>query len=355
MSIVEDDRAAVAWGRSDQAIEHQALSIWEKGVQKERDGSMTDAIKYYRQALKIDEKVEKIYRKKLREEWLLQQKLAELQLASPVASQGTAADSANTNEDGNEAEMEPCWIFEKLPNDLLLRVIRQVILMSGESWLNLSLTCTKFNELCFHNSGPFQVFASYIYQKQRYDETSLELNHISDLGTLEHDLWNSNYEKMLKDRPYIKFEGLYISVVNYLRHGVNSEGSSSLISPIQMITYYRYFRFYSDGHCLRLVTTDEPSQVVPHFSIDVPPRHSEICRWSLGLEDNFGRLIIRRSGEKYSFVEELHIKSHGRRRHHRLLWINSLVIDKEGNVSECSLRNEKPFNFSRVRSFASDD
>lgn len=353
MSVVQGDRPGVAWGGADPAAEHQALSIWEKGVQKERDGSMTDAIKYYRQALKIDDRVEKIYRKKLREEWLLQQKLAELELNSPATSQGTATESVN--EDEEEAELEPCWIFEKLPNDLLLRVIRQVILLSGESWLNLSLTCTKFNELTFHNSSPFQVFASYIYHKQHYDETSLELNHISDLRTLEHDLWNSDYEKMLKHRPYIKFEGVYISVVNYLRHGVNAEGSQSLISPIQMITYYRYFRFYPDGRCLRLVTTEEPSQVVPHFSIDVPPRRSEICRWSLGLEDNFGRLIIRRSGEKYSFVEELQIKSHGRRRHHRLVWASSLVIDKEGHVSECSLRNEKPFNFSRVRSMALED
>ncbi|QLQ82412.1 hypothetical protein HG537_0H01740 [Torulaspora globosa] len=342
MSIVEDKRP------TDQA-EYQALSIWEKGVQKERDGSMTDAIKFYRQALRIDEKAEKIYRKKLREEWVIQQKLADLQLATPT--QGTA-ESVNDNEDGNESDMEPCWIFEKLPNDLLLRVIRQVILLSGESWLNLSLSCTKFNELCFHDSTPFQVFASYIYRKQHYDETSLELNHIQDLRTLEHDLWHSDYDKMLKNRPYIKFEGLYISVVNYLRHGVNAEGSASLITPIQMITYYRYFRFYPDGRCLRLVTTDEPSQVVPHFSMDTLPHRSEICHWSLALD---GHLIIRRSGDKYSFVEELQIKTHGRKRHNRLVWINSLVIDQESNVSECSLRNEKPFNFSRVRSFKPDD
>lgn len=334
-----------------QVIPHQAVSIWEKGVQKERDGSMTDAIKYYRQALRLDEKVEKIYRKKLHEEWLLQQQFAELNVTTgPEATTETGDDDKASGE-----EMPPCWIFEKLPNDLLLRVIRQVILLSGESWLNLSLTCTRFNELSFNNSVPFQVFASYIYKKQHYDETSLELNQVSDLNLLEQELWNNDCEKMLKDRPYVKFEGVYISIVNYLRHGVNAEGSSSLISPIQMITYYRYFRFYPDGSCLRLVTTDEPSHVVNRLCKDAHPRHSEMCQWSLGLEDDFGHLTIRRSGEKYSFVEELQIKTHGRRRHHRLAWLNSLVIDKEGNVSECCLRNEKPFNFSRVRSFASID
>ena len=72
---------------------HQAVSIWEKGVQKERDGSMNDAIKFYRQALKIDEKVEKVYRKKLHEEWALQKKLAEVSI-SP-AEDNVAAETKN--------------------------------------------------------------------------------------------------------------------------------------------------------------------------------------------------------------------------------------------------------------------
>ncbi|CCE93219.1 SCF ubiquitin ligase complex subunit HRT3 TDEL_0F04080 [Torulaspora delbrueckii] len=332
---------------------HQAVSIWEKGVQKERDGSMNDAIKFYRQALKIDEKVEKVYRKKLHEEWALQKKLAEVSI-SPAEDNVAAEPKNEDNEAEQEQKVLPCWILELLPNDLLLKIVRQVVLTSGESWLNLSLTCSKFNELCLQNTVPYKVFASYIYEKQRYDQASLELNQISDLHILEEDLWKTNHQKMLKDRPYIKFQGIYISIVNYLRHGANAEGSLSLINPIQMITYYRYFRFYPDGRCLRLVTTDEPSHVVSHFSDKTTPKGSEICRWSLALDDNLGRLNIRRSDEKYSYFEELQIKSQGHKRHNRLSWINSLVIDKEGNVSECSLRNEKPFFFSRVRSYAQE-
>lgn len=341
---------------TDEAIEHQAVSVWEKGVQKERDGSMTDAIKYYRQALKIDEKVEKTYRKKLHAEWQLQKELAELRISNTATAQATATEMVNTDDDlEDEPEMLPCWILEMLPDDLVLRVIRQVVISSGESWLNLSLTCKRFNALCFHNSAPFRVFASHTYQRQFYDSTSVDCEDMSDLEMLlEEDFWDQDCEKILRKRPYIKFEGVYISIVNYLRHGVNAEGSSSLISPIQMITYYRYFRFYADGRCLRLVTTDEPSQVVNRFSKEDPPRHSEICYWGLGVNSTFNHIYIRRAGEKYSFVEELQIKSHGRKRHHRLTWVNSLVIDKQGNVSECCLRNEKPFNFSRVRSFAID-
>lgn len=340
--------------RNSQTAAHHAVSVWEKGVQKERDGSMNDAIKFYRQALKIDEKVEKVYRKKLHEEWLLQKKLAEVKIASEDKETAIIEPESSEIQTEEEQELLPCWILEMLPNDLLLRIVRQVVLNSGESWLNLSLTCSKFNDLCLHNTVPYKVFAAFIYEKQRYDEASLALNQISDLHALEDDLWGTNHQKMLKDRPYVKFQGLYISIVNYLRHGANAEGSQSLLNPIQMITYYRYFRFFPDGRCLRLLTTDEPSHVVSRFSDKTPPYKSEICRWSIALDDDFGRLSVRRSDEKYSYVEELQIKSQGHKRHNRLSWLNSLVFDKEGNVSECSLRNEKPFFFSRVRSYAQD-
>lgn len=334
---------------------HHAVSIWEKGVQKERDGSMNDAIRYYRQALKIDEKVEKVYRRKIHEEWVVQKRLAEMSLSSPATEQdSTVGTELGQTEDEEDPELPPCWIIEMLPNDILLRIVRQVVLNSGESWLNLSLSCSKFNELCLHNSVPYKVFASYIYDKQRYDMASLKLNDVTDMNVLGHELWGDDHLKMLKERPYVKFQGLYISIVNYLRYGANAEGSLSLLNPIQMITYYRYLRFYPDGRCLRLVTTDEPSYVVNLFSDKNPPAGSRICQWRLSLDDNFGRMTIKRSDEKYSYIEELQIKTQGHKRHNRLSWLSSVVVDKEGNYSECSLRNEKPFYFSRVRSYAQE-
>lgn len=42
----------------------EAIAIWEKGVLKEKDGSMSDAINFYRSALKIHDNVESLYRKK---------------------------------------------------------------------------------------------------------------------------------------------------------------------------------------------------------------------------------------------------------------------------------------------------
>ncbi|EDO18218.1 hypothetical protein Kpol_543p48 [Vanderwaltozyma polyspora DSM 70294] len=330
----------------------KAIAIWEKGVAKEKVGLMNDAIRYYRQALKIHEGVEKIYRKKLQQEWELQKKLSQLNLNELGQSKDTDSVSGETTDHQGSVDVLPCWILEMLPNDLLLKVIKQVVLQSGESWVNLSLTCSTFNKLCFHTTLPFNTFSNYIYPEQHYDESTMTINGISNLKALEEEIWNNDTKQMLKDRPYIKFQGLYISTVNILRHGANVEGSSSFLNPIHMITYYRYFRFYPDGSCLRLLTTDEPTKVVNHFHRELPPKYSESCRWSLGFDDNFGHLTITRSNDKYSFIEELKIKNHSNRRHHIFKWFRSAVIDKEGNVSELSLRNEKTFFFSRVKSYS---
>ncbi|CAB4255476.1 similar to Saccharomyces cerevisiae YLR097C HRT3 Putative SCF-ubiquitin ligase F-box protein, based on both genetic and physical interactions and sequence similarity [Maudiozyma barnettii] len=326
-----------------------AISIWEKGVFKERDGSMSDAIKYYREALKVYDQVEKVYRKKLHEEWLLFKKLEKLKL-SEDSKINTADDSTNNDED--DESLLPCWIFEMLPNDILLRIVSHVVEYSGESWVNLSLSCSKFNELCFHNSIPYKIFKNVIYSKQVYDNALQTLNGEDSVKNLEEIFWDKDYELMLKQRPYIKFEGVYISVVNYLRYGSNVDGSSSLRNPVHMITYYRYFRFYEDGKVLRLLTTDEPTFVVKYFTRENNIKSSHLCSWKLYFDGETNYITISRSNDKYAFKEKLTIKNQGNKRFQRLKWMETTVEDKEGNISKCSLKNEKPFFFSRVISFA---
>ncbi|GCE97629.1 hypothetical protein ZYGM_004290 [Zygosaccharomyces mellis] len=328
-----------------------AISWWERGVQKEKDGSMNDAIRFYREALKTHEGVEKLYRKKLFEEHELEKRLEQLHLGSIDSKNDKISleEQAEVNQD--DSPRDPCWLLDILPPDVLSTIVRYVVLQSGESWLNLSLTCSFFNNLCFQEMDPYRTFAHLIYPKQHYDEMAMDLNGISNIGVWEKEFWGTDYRRMLMERPYVKFGGIYISVVNYLRYGANQEGSRSWLNPIHMITYYRYFRFYSDGGCLRLLTTDEPSMIVPHFSRDTPPRNSEMCRWTLGFDHAFGHLTITRSSSKYTFVEELQIKDQGTRIHQRLKWLSSIIIDKEGEVTECSMKKEKPFFFSRVRSY----
>lgn len=260
-------------------------------------------------------------------------------------------DQGQTDEDGVEEETLPCWILDMLPNDVLQKIVRELVLVSGESWVHLSLTCRKFQELCFQDPEPFRTFAQYIYPLQCYDEAAMTLNGVSNISTLEQAFWGDDYRRMLAERPYLKFQGCYISVVNYVRHGSNVEGSSSLINPVHMITYYRYFRFYPDGTCLRLLTTDEPSTVVKTYDRSHNIKDADLCRWSLSLDDDFSLLTVTRTNEKYEFEEKLRIHDHSRKKYQRLKWVSSGAYDHHGERIDFSLRKEKPFSFSRVTSY----
>lgn len=334
------------------------IRIWERGISKEKSGSMTDAIKYYRKALRLEPNVERLYRQKLQEEWDLSQKLANLEIRvesqnnDDVEVDGIELSTETTDE---EEEVLPCWILDMLPDDILSMIVQEVILSSPISWVNLSLSCKKFNQLCFHESVPYRTFAEHIYSKQQYDRQALHLNGIDNIKVMEENIWNNDYRRMLKERPYIKFQGTYISVVNYLRHGAVQEGSSSLINPIHMITYYRYFRFYPNGKCLRLVTTEEPNVIVRQFSIEnhSEMKESDICSWSLSLDHSFGRLLVRRTRKKdmIHFQEELDIVNQGHKRFSKLKWVQSIGTKSDGTMMQFSLKKEKPFVFSRVRAY----
>lgn len=341
----------------------EAIALWELGYSKETAGAMTDAIKYYRKALRMNPDVEKLYRKKMHDEWRLNEEMKKLKLNSNV---NIVDGSSETDPDGRKEETEglsqtedlvelPCWILDMLPDDILSMIIDMVVLSSADSWMNLSLTCKKFNLLCFHDSSPYRTFAEYIYKKQVYNENEMRLNGISDIQALAETVWGQNYRKMLKERPYIKFHGIYISVVNYLRHGSIPEGSSSLLNPIHMITYYRYFRFYPDGRCIRLLTTDEPNIVVPGFSLErcSERKDSDFCSWSLSLDDGLDQLTIKRNRRKdgLEFNEILKISNRGHKKFSKLKWIASSATRQDGTTMQFSLSKEKPFHFSKAKSY----
>lgn len=74
------------------------------------------------------------------------------------------------------------------------------------------------------------------------------------------------WSQVFQTFPRIRFTGIYISTVNYSRPGGASAFRTTWNSPIHIVTYYRYLRFYSDGTVISLLSTTEPIDVVPHIS-----------------------------------------------------------------------------------------
>jgi F-box protein 9 len=182
------------------------------------------------------------------------------------------------------------------------------------------------------------------------------------------------FRALFRQRPRVRFNGCYISTVNYTRPGAASTMTLTWGSPIHIVTYYRYLRFLRDGTCISLLTTAEPSDVVPHLYTEhmhknhgalpsAPMKDALLGRWRLtgpetpGDEDSEkeGALVVETAGAhpKYTNKMLLSIGSAGRGvRNNKLAWQGywsyNLLTDDWG---EYGLKNDRPFYWSRVKSY----
>ncbi len=189
------------------------------------------------------------------------------------------------------------------------------------------------------------------------------------------------YRHMFHARPRIRFNGLYISTVNYTRPGASSPTQLTWNSPVLIVTYYRYLRFFRDGAVVSLLTTTEPSEVVPVLQRENLGAAGGVMRdalpgrWRLSgpagragkagkagdgeeeeeEEEEEGMLHVETAGvtPKYLYKLQLQVGSAGRgARNNKLAWrgywsYNRLTDDWGG----FGLKNDRAFYWSRVRSY----
>ncbi|KAF2262202.1 hypothetical protein CC78DRAFT_498764 [Lojkania enalia] len=186
------------------------------------------------------------------------------------------------------------------------------------------------------------------------------------------------YRTLFRHRPRLRFNGCYVSTVNYTRPGASSPTSISWNSPIHIVTYYRYLRFFRNGIAISLLTTAEPADVVPYLHIEhvhknhgnlppAPMKDALLGRWRLsGPEvlgdredepkgEKEGTLYVETEGvtPKYLYKMVLALGSAGRgTRNNKLVWqgywsYNRLTDD----WAEFGLKNDRPFYWGRVKSY----
>ncbi|KAL8784479.1 MAG: hypothetical protein Q9195_009026 [Heterodermia aff. obscurata] len=192
-----------------------------------------------------------------------------------------------------------------------------------------------------------------------------------------------DYRTMFRFRPRIRFNGCYISTVNYIRPGGSTPSQLSWNTPVHIVTYYRYLRFFRDGSCVSLQTTAEPLDVVHHLTkANIPSRvgyaktnpsllppmsimqHALRGRWKLQSplsetkDEPEGTVSIETLGidpDKYIYVMSLALRSAGRKegpRNNKLAWRGFWSYNKlADDWAEFGLRNDKPFFWSRVGSY----
>jgi F-box protein 9 len=186
------------------------------------------------------------------------------------------------------------------------------------------------------------------------------------------------YRNLFRRRPRIRFNGCYISTVNYARPGASSVTMISWNSPIHIVTYYRYLRFLRDGTCISLLTTSEPADVVPYLHKEhmhknhgalpsAPMKDALLGRWRLSgpekpavegeveVGEKEGMLHIETAGvtPKYLYKLALGFGSAGRgARNNKLVWHGYWSYNKlTDDWAEFGLKNDRGFYFSRVKSY----
>lgn len=185
-----------------------------------------------------------------------------------------------------------------------------------------------------------------------------------------HSLYASSWQRMFRFRPRIRFNGCYICTVNYIRSGLANANTITWNSPVHIVTYYRYLRFFRDGTAISLQTTAEPADVVHHLTREVVTSGFNVAgqsvlkgRWRLAREaDNPGApasevegdIMIETEGvAKYIYRLDLALRSAGKgAKNNKLVWkgfysYNTLTED----WAEFTLRDNSPFFFSRVKSY----
>lgn len=221
-------------------------------------------------------------------------------------------------------------------------------------------------------------------------EQALDATH----ALLAVPAYRGSWQRMFRWRPRVRFNGCYISTVNYIRPG-QQVNSVTWNSPVHIVTYYRYLRLFRDGTAISLCTVEEPAAVIHHMTMEALALHAKgamahlpssvmqhalRARWQLSsaadrlwreggdgdeemqqqeevsLEDAEGTLYVENDGGgNYLYRMELALGSAGKgAKNNKLNWRGFYSFNKTSEVWDAfTLKqdNSKPWFFSRVKSY----
>lgn len=322
-----------------------ALDDFEKAVDREHVGKLGDAVKYYREAFRKNEQVDKLFREKYYSKKTLIQTCTGSSAALDHLSRDVAVLSVGNDvsdkqeklqaEDENEQEEENSLIME-LPLEVLEHILICLALDDFKSFVTSAYTCKKFWQLFQKSQAIWKSVCLKEYSNQHYlpEVIEEEFKGAVTQCLIVESLYDSNWQNMYSKRARVRFNGVYISTCNYMRSGMGETWST----PIHMVTYYRYCRFYRDGTCISLLTVAEPADVVPvflrqtmdgshpvvHIKNDgtLLTRPKDILYGTWQLTSNDGDLLIQSEGsvDRYTFYLHLQIRSSGKNHHNKLKW-----------------------------------
>lgn len=279
-----------------------ALDHYEMAVVRETEGKLGESLDLYRKAFRLDDCVDQIYKRKHFPASSFKPKPAEpistaavVRNKEPPKASPTISALVASFLDAPilgalpliSRDISPPCPIKDLPDELLVDILDHVANTDIAMLSRLAQVSKRFAYLVTTEESIWKHLVHrprfgfggmhYAYNKE-ISGVPLEFS-IADMSLKERSkpaprllpfMLPTNtayptYRHMFQHRPRIRFSGVYISTVNYTRPGASGPNTLTWNTPIHVVTYYRYLRFYRDGSCISLLTTVEPMDVVPHL------------------------------------------------------------------------------------------
>nr|KAF6362833.1 F-box protein 9 [Pipistrellus kuhlii] len=188
----------------------------------------------------------------------------------------------------------------------------------------------------------------------------------------------TSWREMFLERPRVRFDGVYISKTTYIRQGEQS--LDGFYRAWHQVEYYRYIRFFPDGHVMMLTTPEEPQSIVPrlrtrntrtdavllgHYRLsqDTDNQTKVFAVITKKKEEKpldykyryFRRVSVQEADQ--SFHVGLQLCSSGHQRFNKLIWIHHschITYKSTGETAVTAFEIDKmytPLFFGRVRSY----
>lgn len=389
-----------------------ALEHYEKAAEREAQGNLGDSLTHYRKAFRIDDRVDLKYKNKHFPPSAAPKPTTSTHPSSttPLPANSQPSSAALPTQDllssfsslhitpappPIEGAPEPPCPIASLPQEILIHILTDLALLDPASFLRTAQTCKClayliatedqiWKRLCWghevgfggmHYNWQLEVSGAPLpFALGTHNDIPVSLDLTPRPPLLLNQLYPS-YATMFRHRPRLRFDGLYISTVNYMRAGAAAATQSTWDSPVHIVTYYRYLRFFRSGAVISLLGTHEPSEVVHALLPSLlegkrAPKGSAVAdarrgRWRLGggaggdgeekdeAPGDEAALTIETEGCDTRYIYRMALRVKGQERGRARLgwegfWNWNRLTDDWG---EFGLRNDKPFVFSKVHSY----
>ncbi|EME40061.1 hypothetical protein DOTSEDRAFT_74806, partial [Dothistroma septosporum NZE10] len=344
-----------------------ALEHYERAVEKETQGNLSESMRHYRKAFKLDDGVHEAYKRKhFPPSSFVKPKPQNVNPSNaPATVPGTAHHSLHGSSEALPATLkqlvddfaslrikapppptdaspqEKCPIAE-LPEELLTTILTHLAIDDVASFGRCAQVCKRLAYLVLTEEsiwrrvthGKEVGFGAMHYNyavEVEGDQISSNDEIARYLGAYEDDdedkvlpptpqeraiafdalteqllraTYANSWRQMFRSRPRLRFNGCYIATVNYTRAGATSTNTLTWGAPVHVVTYFRYLRFFRDGSAISLLTTAEPSDVVHYLTKEnIHNHHGNYLPSSVMKDALRGRW--RLSGSHSGIVDEM--------------------------------------------------